>query len=313
VEFASGDVGLNFQIFAGANPTVRSGAAKGVAILSIFTPNVGSTASFANSTPLFDSLSYQGVNDGTVNLAPQIVKGVDGTLLSYWTNSSIGSGTAVSTYTTSNFGAQASDSIVPLPTLAVNIVGTLPPPPTHPIIALTLASPGSNYAGSGLIPVTITDNEGVYTIKQMVLKTSRATNTFEVNGLIPSPQTEELFAFDMNLDSDQLATLAADINSTNAYGFGSAIASTSLANDPFSGLFNLFLTFSDSQLPPGTTGTDYLGFDFTQDPNVSGAEPFQVAVTAVPEPMTFGAFVLGTVGSLLLRRRSRASPISSPG
>jgi hypothetical protein len=51
---------------------------------------------------------------------------------------------------------------------------------------------------------------------------------------------------------------------------------------------------------------DYLTFDFTQDPNVTDALVDNMAVTAVPEPMSLGLVVLGAIGGLLLRRRDRA-------
>jgi hypothetical protein len=286
-----GDVGINFLIFAGALPELSSGSAKGISILTAFTPPSGNTASFANSTPLFDALSYQGVKDGTITLAPQPY------LYAYWMNTGIGSGSNPSTYQQVSFGSEPGDTIVPLPALTVNVFGVIPP--THPIISLTATSQSSNY---GIMPVN--DGDGVV---QNNLYQHPASGVYEILGLAPTPQTEELFGLEMNVTGSDLAALVADINSTNIYGFGSAIASTSLANDPFPSTFNLFLTFSDSQLPAGMDGTDFLTFDFTQDPNVSGATASAIAVAVVPEPMTFGPAVLGVVGGLLLRRRDRAN------
>jgi hypothetical protein len=295
---SAGDVGMNFQIFAGSNPTMSSGSTTGVATLSVFTPVGGSTATLATSTPLFDYLSYQGVSDGTVTLTPNVA------LFSYWMNTSIGSGTIQSGYAQANFGSESGDTIVSIPALTVNVFDA--PPPTHSIISLTdtpssrgyaPAYIGNGFGGYFVTPLNFNDNGA---------RAAPATENVAILGLIPTPQTEELFAFQMSVTGSQLETLAADINSTNIYGFGAAIASTSLANDPFPSNYNLFLTFDDAQLPLGMGEDDYLTFDFTQDPNVTDALVDNMAVTAVPEPMSLGLVVLGAIGGLLLRRRDRA-------
>jgi hypothetical protein len=322
VTVGSGASGYSFQIAAQtASPTSpQSGSTTGVADLSQFTPINGDTASFANSTPLFNNLSYQAVNVGTVSLSPEAVA------LLYWTNNTIGRGTSQSTYNVSSFGT--SDTVVPLPSLVVNIAGT--PLPTHPIISLTSIAPTSNYAAqilSGYLSTPIntwnfgqspnglsmTQNQGSYNVAQALglrdgdgSTVGPAVDYIQASGLVPTPQTDEIFALAVSVTGAQLQTLATDINSTNAYGFGSAIASTSLANDPFPSMYNLFLTFNSSD-PALANGADYLGFDFTQDPNVTGATVTAIAVTAVPEPMTLGTITLGLVGGLLLRRRIRTT------
>lgn len=316
----SGEIGLHFQIASQAALPIQSGSTDGVATLTEFTPTSGSTASIATSTPLFDNLSYQAVNVGTVSVSPQ----VDPLAFGYWVNSTIGSGTTASTYKFSP--SNAPSTIVPLPALVVNISGI--PLPVHPIISLTTAAPNSNYAAQIFSPqvyvyandaksgqLAMTDSDGSYTVAQATeildgedSTAGPTTDYIAAIGLNPASGIEEIFAMAVSVTGAPLAILAADINSTNAYGFGSSIASTSLANDPFPSMYNLFLTFNSSD-PALANGTDYLGFDFTQDPNVTGATVTAIAVTAVPEPMTFGALALGLVGGLLLRRRIRTAQI----
>lgn len=287
---AAGNIGLNFQIFAGANPQVNAGSSTGIATLTAFTPTTGSTASFANSTPLFDYLSYQGTSDGTVTLTPA-------TYFDYWVNTSIGSGTTVSTYAAEGFGSQAGDTIVPLPALTVNVFDA--PPPTHAIIALTANAPGS--FGYGPLDVGDVSQE----IPLQGAHPNDATDFISITNLTLTPQTQEVIALALNVTGNELNTLVADINSTDVYGYGAAIASTTMAADPFPSDYNLFLTFSDGQMPPITNGTDYLSFDFAQDPNVDGVVVDAVGATVVPEPMSLGGVVLGSVCLFSLRRRRR--------
>jgi hypothetical protein len=284
----AGDIGLNFQIFASANLNVSATTASGVATISAFAPTSGSSASFANSTPLFDYLSYQGVVDGTVTLTPMPMG------FSYWTNTLVGTGTTPSEY--SQMASGTADTIVPIPNLTVNVFDA--PPPTHAIISLTANAPGSFGYG----PLYVGDPGPQGTLQRGI---GDPTDFIQITGLNPTPQTEEIIALEMNVTGLQLDALVEDIDSSNIYGYGAAIASTSLANDPFPSYFNLFMTFSDAQVPPILNGTDYLSFDFTQDPNVEGAVVDSVGATVVPEPMSLGGVILGSVCLLSLRSRRR--------
>lgn len=310
-----GDVGMNFQIFAGGNSvsSYTYGNTTGTQILQGFTPTDGSNnASLANSTTIFSNLSYQGIKNGSVTLTPIIGQEA------YWVLAVTGAGTQSSTYNSQNFGT--SDTIVPLPVLVVNIgSATTTTPTNHPIISLTVTEPATNYGvqitnGSGVNQgtfstgtnvLTVSGGSGKYSYSQVQNIDAESTDNVEANGFNPATDIE-IYGLDVTttsagttaLSAANLASLAADINSTNAYGYGSAIASTSLANDPFPAKYNLFLTFTGL-----TSGTNFLGFDLTQDPNIpSGAAVSAVAV--VPEPMSLGLLALGGVGLLARRRKS---------
>jgi hypothetical protein len=268
--------------------------------LEALSPTSGSSASLANSTPLFDYLSYQGVVDGTVTLTPMPMG------FSYWKNTYVGTGTTPSYYSQVNPGT--ADTIVPIPNLTVNVFDA--PPPTHAIISLTANAPGP--FGYGPLYVGDPGPQGTY---QRGI--GDQTQFIQITGLNCTPQTEEIIALEMNVTGAQLDMLVEDINSSNIYGYGAAIASTSLANDPFPSFFNLFMTFSDAQLPLILDGTDYLSFDFTQDPSVDGAVVDYVGATVVPEPMSLGGVILGSVClfSRLSRRREwrgKRSKVAAP-
>lgn len=128
---SAGDVGMNFQLYAGSNPDPNPNSSDGIASLTAFTPTSGSAASFADSTPLFDDLSYQAVDDGSVTLTPAPFLGATG----YWMNTSIGTGKQVSGYKFVQFGTNPDDVIVPLADLTVNVV---PEPMTFGVAVLGL-------------------------------------------------------------------------------------------------------------------------------------------------------------------------------
>jgi hypothetical protein len=310
-----GDVGMNFQIFAGGNviTSYNFGNTTGQATLVGFAPTDGSnTASAALATPIFTGLSYQGIKNGTVTLTPVVSQ------LAYFVVATTGTGTNSTTYNSQDFGS--SDTIVSLPVLVVNIGTTgSSTPPAHPIISLSSSGVQSNYGvqitngssvnqgtfSTGTNVLTVSGSNGKYAVVQVQNIDAEPTDTVEANGFNPASDIE-IYGLDVTttssgatqLSAGNLATLAADINSTNAYGYGSAIASTSLTNDPFPAKYNLFLTFTGL-----TSGTEFLGFDLTQDPNIpTGAAVSAVAV--VPEPMSLGLLALGGVGLLARRRKS---------
>jgi hypothetical protein len=192
----------------------------------------------------------------------------------------------------------------------------------YPIISLTTTvPPTTNYGqqitngtganqgtfSTGTNVLTVTGGSGKYHYAQ-VTNINAATPMFsvEANGFNPASDIE-IYALDLvslpsggtQLSATNLQTLAADINSTNAYGYGSSIASTSLASDPFPAQYNLFLTFTGL-----TSGQNFLGFAVDQDPNANVATfSYATAIAVVPEPMTLGLLTLGSVG-LLTRRRA---------
>jgi len=311
-----GDVGMNFQLFAGAgNPgSFVYGSTTGTTILSNFAPTDGSnTASLGASTPVFTNLSYQGIKAGTATITPNVG------FLDYWVNATSGTGTNQSTYNIQNFGT--ADTVVALPVLVVNITGGGPTTPTaHPIISLTTGSANSNYGttvtnGSGVNQgtfstgtnkLTVTGGNGSYNVAQVQNIDAEVADTVEANGF-NNPATDiEIYGLDVTtttsgatqLSSSDLAILAADINSNAAYGYGSAIASTSLANDPFPAKYNLFLTFN-----PGLGADVFLGWDLSQAPGLSATGAAVSAVAVVPEPMSLGLLALGGIGLMARRRK----------
>lgn len=313
-----GDVGMNFQIFAGGNviTSYNFGNTTGQATLVGFAPTDGSnTASAALATPMFTGLSYQGIKNGTVTLSPIVSQ------LAYFVVATTGTGTNSTTYNSQDF--VSGDTIVSLPVLVVNIgtTATTSTPTAHPIISLSSSGVQSNYGvqitnGSGVNQgtfstgtnvLTVSGSNGKYNVAQVTNIDAEPTDTVEANGFNPASDIE-IYGLDVTttssggtqLSAANLATLAADINSsaTTGYGYGSSIASTSLTNDPFPAKYNLFLTFTGL-----TSGTEFLGFDLTQDPNIpTGAAVYAVAV--VPEPMSLGLLALGGVGLLARRRKS---------
>jgi hypothetical protein len=191
----------------------------------------------------------------------------------------------------------------------------------HPIIYLSSTAPASNYGpqitngtganqgtfSTGTNVLTVTGGSGKYHYAQVTnIDAATPTSYVEANGFNPASDIE-IYALDLvslpsggsPVSATNLAILAGDINSTNAYGYGSSIASTSLASDPFPAQYNLFLTFVGL-----TSGQNFLGFDVTQDPDANVATfSYATAVAVVPEPMTLGLLTLGSVG-LLTRRRA---------
>lgn len=191
----------------------------------------------------------------------------------------------------------------------------------YPIISLTTSAPApTNYGAqitngtganqgtfsTGTNVLTVTGGSGKYHYAQVTnINAASPMFSVEANGFNPATDIE-IYALDLvslpsggtQLSQANLATLAADINSTNSYGYGSAIASTSLSSDPFPSQYNLFLTFTGL-----SSGQNFLGFDVSQDPDANVATfTYATAVAVVPEPMSLGLLTLGTVG-LLARRR----------
>jgi hypothetical protein len=74
--------------------------------------------------------------------------------------------------------------------------------------------------------------------------------------------------------------------------------------DPFGSQYNLFLTFSGTNLPGSATDTLGLDLSSTNDALLSGYTFSAVAV--VPEPMSLGLLVLGGVGLMARRNRRKA-------
>lgn len=295
-----GFVGTVQPISAWSNPIMQSGTASGIGQLTAFTPTDGSgTASVANSTPLFDALSYEGLQNGIVDLTP------NNSLVQYWVNTSVGTGSTTSKYSTAYLGDGAGDSAVTLPNLVVKIGNGLP---TGPIISV--AAGGFHLGGD--YDLGVTSSGGPYNqinTNDNGMASGPCTGYILIQSdLLPPTLTAEVVALQMNISGGPLETLVEDINSTNVYGFGSAIASTSLANDPFPSDYNLFLTFSDAQQPE--QGYFFTIFDFSQDPNVDGAVVDNMEAAAIPEPMTPSTLTLGLLGALLLRRRVPATAIS---
>jgi len=207
---------------------------------------------------------------------------------------------------------------------SVTVGGVTP----HPIISLSTTAPASNYGnkivnatgvGNGTFQnnpssnkLSVIGGSSSYLFDQVTgISSGQGEATGNVEGTGFNPGTDqEVYALDVlasaggsALSNANLITLAADINSGNAYGGdagneGAVVASTSLAADPFPSNYNLFLTFSSP-----TQADNFLGVDLTQDPNIpAGAVVSAIAV--VPEPMSMGLLALGGLGMLARRRRT---------
>jgi hypothetical protein len=194
----------------------------------------------------------------------------------------------------------------------------------HPIISLSPATPvdfGNQItAGTGTDKGTFTTGSNTLTVTGGHTSylpaqvtgidggAGAAKDYVAVSGFNP-PTDPEVFGLDVLVNgtqagAGQIATLVADINSTNAYGYGSAIAS---ATDPEAGDFqnlspdipyNLFLTVTGA-----TSGSNNFAFDLTQDPTL-GSTATVAAVAVVPEPAVAIVTVL-TLCGLTVRKRSR--------
>jgi hypothetical protein len=248
----------------------------------------------ATAKVAFSGLAYQANVAGTVTLSPY----ADPTSTEYWKYNT-GTITGTTNVYQANTFSNAGDVINPLPVLVVNI--TSAGPVTHPIISLTTSPAVPVLYGSSQGKLQLVGSNGSYAVAQ-ITGLSTATGYVEANGFNPATD-DEIYGVDVvGANAAQLTSLAAAINSGDsavAKSLG-VVASTSLAVDPFSANYNLFLTAA-----PGVGADDFLGIDLSSsnDSNLSGLTFSAVAV--VPEPMSIGLLALGGLG--LMSRRHRKS------
>ncbi|MGA2439467.1 MAG: PEP-CTERM sorting domain-containing protein [Tepidisphaeraceae bacterium] len=287
VEASDGVVGAHAYI-GGGNVPPDAGTASGASEIGQFG---GTSASYAQATPVFTNLQYQRTGTGTVTLSPSIV--VAGT--AYWSLAAPGN---PSTGAPSVYRAVPAtvNQVGNLPVLVIQTTGLT----GHAIVSLTAGdSPATGYGSQVGSTLAVIGGNGSYTAVQTNF-TATATGSVEVDPWNPATDTE---VFGVDVSSGSLTALVAAINSGDANVPAShVVASTSSPSpDPFGSQYNLFLTFSGSNLPG--TATDTLGLDLssTNDPLLSGYTFSAVAVA--PEPMSVGLLMLGGVG--LMARRNR--------
>jgi hypothetical protein len=280
-----GNVGARIPI-GGSNSTPDTGTAAGANEIGQFG---GTSATYAQATPVFTGLQYQRTGMGTVTLAPQIV--AEDT--AYWSLVSAGGPYIPSVYASN---VATANQIGNLPVLVIQTTGLT----GHAIVSLTAGdAPASGYGSQVGSTLAVVGGNASYVGTQTSF-TAVATGSVEVDPWNPASDTE-VFAVDVS--SGSVAALVAAINSGDANVPASeVVASTSSPSpDPNWSQYNLFLTFSGTALPG--TATDTLGIDLssTNDPLLSGYTFSAVAI--VPEPMSVGLLMLGGVG--LMARRNR--------
>jgi hypothetical protein len=325
---ASANIGINEDPSGGDDSTVLTSASAvntptGVKLLTQF---AGSSASYGSATDFVDNLIYQGLTAGLVTLTPT----VNTAATAYWTRSTAGSTSSLTTYTTDGFDTNSTPTIVNnVPMIVIDVVAASSVSSSHAIVnlAATAGANATNYPGQVGVAVTgtfspatsptltVTGGNGSYTTAQVTAINSGAgVATGNVAAATWSPVTDtEIYGVDVKVGGNQAtgAQLAALISAIDGDGVapasvGVVAATTDPTHGDLSGLdgggvYNLFLTISGAGLPD--TSSDDLGLDLSQtnDSNLVGLTFTAVAV--VPEPMSLGLLAVGGVG--LMARRSR--------
>jgi hypothetical protein len=119
VEPNSGTVASTFQIFQSSTDGIVSPNPTGMEILQEF---ASATGGAANAATAFDSLGYQALGTGVVELYPAI----DPTATQYFAETAAGSASVTASYRATYFSS--SDTINPLPALTVVIGPSVPEP-----------------------------------------------------------------------------------------------------------------------------------------------------------------------------------------
>jgi hypothetical protein len=277
----------------GINPTFGTAAA--------FIPsNTLSTATLSAGTvtpvQLFTTLRLQ-TGSGTGSSTLTVLPYASGT--QYVTLKSGTFGTSSATYQAKTFGA--GDSFGAAPTLTVTTLGSVS---ANKIISLTSSAPtgyGSSPAGS----ISITGQNGYYTLGSTTIPTASGTTGYVVVSAFSPATDKEVYALQLSQNGSSIATtnttllsaIVADINASETTGVTASLVTGSYTST-FPG-YDILLTAN-----PGIAATDYLGFDFSQDTTDKGITVTGVA--AVPEPATAAGLVLGAAGLLLSRRKNKS-------
>ena len=258
------------------------------------------TASYANATVVADTIQYQALTAGIVTLSPF----ADSSGTDYWYLASHGTPTVQSQYAQKHLDPTQGGVINPMQELVVVIGGGY-----HPVVSLISGTTaGANYGGNAG-SLTMAGGNGVYQVQQ-VTGLGDTTASLSLSNWNPATDTET-FAVDVlvggnQANATQLATLLDAIDGDDGTPSSNVTASTSLSPDPFPGNYNLFLTFTDGQLPGSSS--DDLGIDLSNsnDSNLTGYTFSAIAV--VPEPISVGLLALGGVGLLARRNRRNSLP-----
>jgi hypothetical protein len=233
---------------------------------------------------VFARLIYKVLTNGTAVITPNFLASPT----SLVTVVTPGTGATAPSYGSRPVGV--GDTVTYLPALTI-IDGSA----GHSIIALTAASAGTpTLYGTSKGTLTVTGNGGNYTPQFLPVSPAAVTGYVEGKGFSPATDNE-IYGLDVTNLGTTAAVLATEINTS----YGSTIATTTYPGpgaNPLGGAYNIFLDFST---PP--SGDNFLGFDFTQDPDALNQGATVASVALVPEPASIG-LLMGASGLLLGRR-----------
>jgi hypothetical protein len=185
-----------------------------------------------------------------------------------------------------------------MPVLTLKVGSPTTTVATHNIISLTTTTP--TLYGSAVTGLTVTGSSqtGYVAAKETITPTQTAYVPVTFN-VAPTSGTE-VYALKLSSSTDD-STLISDINAQSGTDGVTASAVTGAYTTEFPG-YDILLTETG-----GNSGSEYLGFDLSQDSSAGGITV--TAVAAVPEPATVAGLVIGAAGLLLGRRKNKSQTV----